>query len=182
MNPALFLDRDGTLIRDAHYCCDPADVQVLPGVAAALRRARAAGYKVVVITNQSGIGRGLYTEEDYFRVHAEFLRQLGGQDAIDGAEFSPESPATPSQRRKPAPGMLLDAAAALALDIGRSWMIGDKEIDVMAGHAAGARSILVRTGYGLQHEDGTAAEHVADDVATAIEWILSGTSPQRGGA
>jgi D-glycero-D-manno-heptose 1,7-bisphosphate phosphatase len=172
-HPALFVDRDGTLMRDAHYCSDPKDVHVFPGVPEALRRARAAGYRVVVITNQGGIGRGQYTLEDYHRVHAELVRQLGGESMLDGTYFCDVSPPIESHRRKPAPGMLLEAAEDLMLDTARSWMIGDKEIDVMAGHAAGARAILVRTGYGRNNEAGTKADHVADDLPGAVDYILS---------
>ncbi len=171
-HPALFVDRDGTLMRDAHYCRHPGDVHVLPGVPQALQRARAAGYRVVVITNQSGIGRGLYTIEDYHRVHAELLRQLGGESVLDGAYYCDVAPPEESNRRKPAPGMLLEAAGDLMLDLARSWMVGDKEIDVIAGRSAGARAILVRTGYGRDYEAGTKADYVADDLAGAVDFIL----------
>jgi len=144
---AVFFDRDGTLMEDTHYCGDPALVQVYPGVPQALRRLKDAGFAIFVITNQAGIGRGIITEEQYHAVQAEFLRQLG-PGLIDRTYYCPDAPSASSARRKPAPGMVLEAAADFAIDLAQSWMVGDKCADVECGRRAGARTILVRTGYG----------------------------------
>ncbi len=149
---AIFLDRDGTLMEEVEYCSDPAKVRLFPGVAEALRQWKAAGYRLVLITNQSGIGRGYFTLEAYHAVHRELLRQLdeAGAPPFDGAYFCPDAPPTPSLRRKPEPGMILEAAADLGIELSRSWMIGDKASDVECGRRAGTRTILVETGYGKQ--------------------------------
>jgi len=167
--PALFLDRDGVLMEEVHYCADPALVRVYPGAAEALRKARAAGFRTVVVTNQSGIGRGLMTEAQYRAVEAEFLRQLG-QGIIDASYFCPDAPGVPSARRKPAPGMVLEAAADLDLDLARSFFIGDKSADIECGRRAGARTVLVLTGYG--REQRAEPEFTAADIVEAVELIL----------
>ena len=146
---AVFFDRDGTLMRDVHYCGDPAKVEVFPGVPGALRRLHQAGFVAVVVSNQSGIGRGLITETQYHAVEREFLRQVGA-GLIDATYFCPDPPDVPSTRRKPEPGMLLDAAKELELDLARSWLVGDKSSDIECGRRAGVRTILVLTGYGAQ--------------------------------
>src|ERR1051326_9020113 len=125
---AVFVDRDGTIIHDADYCSDPKQVQVLDGAAAALRRLKNAGYKIIVITNQSGIGRGFFTEKQYRAVEAEVSRQLGN-GLLDATYFCPDVPGQPSKCRKLQPGMLLDAARDHDVDLSRSFLIGDKEID-----------------------------------------------------
>ena len=106
---AVFLDRDGTLIRDVDYCSNPKQVHVFENVPAALRRLKTKGYKLIIITNQSGIGRGFFTLDQYRAVEAEMLRQLG-DNLIDATYFCPDTPQQPSQCRKPAPGMVLQAA------------------------------------------------------------------------
>jgi D-glycero-D-manno-heptose 1,7-bisphosphate phosphatase len=170
LHPAVFLDRDGTLMEEAHYCGDPARVRVIADVPAGLRQLKDAGYRLVIITNQSGIGRGYYTVADYEAVQAR-LFELLGEGLIEATYFSPESPETPSPLRKPAPGMVLAAARDLGLDLARSWFVGDKAIDVQCGRNAGVRAILVQTGYG-RTEDATGAEFVAKDFASAVAFVL----------
>ncbi len=170
LTPAVFLDRDGTLMEEAHYCSHPDQVRIIPGVPEALRALKDAGYRLVIITNQSGIGRGYYTLADYQAVQAHFLGLLGG-GLIEATYFCPEAPEMASPRRKPAPGMVLDAARDLGLDLARSWFVGDKAIDVQCARNAGARPILVRTGHG-QAEDASEAEFVAKDFASAAAFIL----------
>jgi D-glycero-D-manno-heptose 1,7-bisphosphate phosphatase len=167
--PALFLDRDGTLMEEVHYCADPALVRVFPGAGEALRKARAAGLRTVLITNQSGIGRGLITEVQYRAVEAEFLKQLG-QGSLDASYFCPDPPDVPSTRRKPAPGMVLEAAAEHDLDLARSFFIGDKSADIECGRRAGTRSILVLTGYG--HQQRCEPDFTAADIIEAVELAL----------
>jgi D-glycero-D-manno-heptose 1,7-bisphosphate phosphatase len=169
--PALFLDRDGTLMEEVHYCADPALVRVYPGAGEALRRARAAGFRTILITNQSGIGRGLMTEAQYRAVEAEFLRQIG-QGTIDASYFCPDAPGTPSTRRKPEPGMVLEAAGEHDIDLAASFFIGDKAADIECGRRAGARTALVLTGYG--REQRVEADFTAAGIVEAVEAILAG--------
>jgi D-glycero-D-manno-heptose 1,7-bisphosphate phosphatase len=170
LSPAVFLDRDGTVIHDADYCSDPKRVQVFPGAAEALQRLRAKGFRLFVITNQSGIGRGFFTVDQYRAVEKETLRQLG-QGLIDATYFCPDVPGQPSQCRKPAPGMVLQAMREHHLDPARSFFIGDKEIDVECAHNAGVRAIRVRTGFDKM-TDGSSADWVAEDLPAAVELIL----------
>ncbi len=161
--PAVFFDRDGTLMEEVHYCADPALVRVYPGVPEALRRLQQAGFRLFVISNQSGIGRGLFTAAEYHAVEAEFLRQLG-DGLIDASYFCPDPPGVPSACRKPAPGMVFEAARDFALDLPRSYLVGDKPADIECGRRAGTRTIQVLTGYGAGqpcHADFTAADAVA---------------------
>ena len=169
--PAVFLDRDGTLMHEVNYCRDPADVRLLDGANEALRKLKAAGFTLVIITNQSGIARGLLTDADFEAVQARFFELLG-PDLIKATYMCPDGPDSTSGRRKPAPGMLLEAARDLGLDLTRSWMVGDKAADVQCGLAAGARTVLVRTGHGAG-EDAKGAHFVAKDIASAADFILS---------
>jgi D-glycero-D-manno-heptose 1,7-bisphosphate phosphatase len=166
---AVFFDRDGTLMEDAHYCGDPALVRVFPGVPEALRRLKEAGFGVFVITNQSGIGRGLITEAQYRAVQEEFLHQAG-RDWIDASYYCPDAPGVPSNCRKPEPGMVLVAAAAYHIDLAASYFVGDKCADIECGRRAGTRTMLVLTGYGSEQR--CAADLICRDAVEAVETIL----------
>jgi D-glycero-D-manno-heptose 1,7-bisphosphate phosphatase len=172
--PAVFVDRDGTIMHDADYCSDPTQVQIFPGVPEALRRLKAKGYKLIVITNQSGIGRGFFTIDQYRAVEAEVLRQLGA-DLIDATYFCPDVPGQHSSCRKPAPGMILQATREHQIDLSRSFFIGDKEVDVECGRNAEVRTIRVQTGFD-RNTDGSLADWVAKDLHHAVEIILHATS------
>ena len=167
---AVFLDRDGTLMEEVNYCNDPKRVRVFPGTVGALQRLRHAGWLTVVVTNQSGLARGKISPEQYAAVNAEFLRQLPG--GIDAVYFCADHPDSPTPRRKPGSGMLEEAARNHGIDLTRSWMIGDKEIDVECGRRAGCRTILVRTGYGAELEN-TGADFVHEDIVSASNMILA---------
>ena len=169
VKPAVFFDRDGTLIEDVDYCGDPAMVRMYAGVPDALRKLKDAGYFAFIITNQSGIARGLFSEARYHLVQAELLRQIG-DGLIDASYFCADLPGVPSARRKPAPGMVLEAAAACDIDLARSWFIGDKTADIECGRRAGTRTILVLTGYGKQQHCNP--DHVSVDVVEAIRYVL----------
>ena len=169
--PAVFLDRDGTLMQEVNYCKDAALVRLVPGAQAALQRLKCAGFRLVIITNQSGIGRGMMTAADFEAVQARLLELLG-LGLIDATYMCADGPAGESGRRKPSPAMVLEAAHDLGLDLPRSWFVGDKEIDVTCGLDAGARAILVRTGHGAT-EDAAKAHFVAKDIASAADFILS---------
>src|SRR5436309_4084464 len=171
---AVFIDRDGTIMHDADYCSDPKQVQIFEGAAAALSRLKGAGYKIIVITNQSGIGRGFFTEKEYRAVETELSRQLGN-GLIDATYFCPDVPGQPSECRKPAAGMVLQAAREHDLDLSRSFLVGDKEIDAECAHNAGVRAIRVRTGFDTM-TDGSCADWVAEDLAAATEIIIKATN------
>jgi D-glycero-D-manno-heptose 1,7-bisphosphate phosphatase len=186
MKPAVFLDRDGTVIEEVNYLCDPSQVRLLGGAAESLRALRAAGYACVLITNQSAIGRGLLTVETLDRIHDELLRHLALNGAtLDGIYYCPVVPTIESRtavehpQRKPGPGMLLRAASDLGLDVSRSWMVGDMLSDVHAGRNAGCRgTILVRTGHGDSVDDrDLAIDFIAADVAAATRIILRSDRP-----
>ena len=168
--PAIFVDRDGTIMEDADYCSDPKDVKIFPGVVDSLRRLKSHGFRLIIITNQSGIGRGIFTMEQYRAVEAEVLRQLGN-DLIDATYFCPDTPGQHSSCRKPAPGMILQATREHGIELSRSFLVGDKEVDAECGRNAGLRTIRVRTG--LQRDvTGSVADWVASDFAAAAQIIL----------
>lgn len=167
---AVFFDRDGTLMEEAHYCADPALVKVFPGVPEALHRLKEADFRVFVVTNQSGIGRGLITVPQYRAVQEEFLRQAG-RESIDASYYCPDAPGVPSNCRKPEPGMVLAAAAEFPIDLAASWFVGDKAIDVECGRRAGTRTVLVLTGYGAEQH--CAADLICGDAVEAVEQILT---------
>lgn len=176
--PAVFLDRDGTLIVERNYLSDPALVELLPGAAAFLRRLQDAGFALVIATNQSGVGRGYYTLEDMHRVNTRVEAELDRAGVrIRRTYFSPEAPEMESSTRKPLPGMLEAARDELGIDLAGSYMVGDKFADVECGRNAGVRaSLLVRTGYGREHErehaDRLGNAAVVDDLSAAADWIL----------
>ena len=152
---ALFLDRDDTLVRDAGYMSRPEQIELLPGVAEALRDARAAGFRLHLVTNQSGIGRGYYTMADALACNRRLEELLG--IGFDGVCIAPERPDEPSRYRKPSPAYLLERIAADGLDPAASWMVGDKVSDLACGLAAGVRAALVARGAtGAPREDAAA--------------------------
>lgn len=156
-------------MEEVNFCRDPADVRAIPGAAKRLAHLRRRGWAIVVITNQSGIGRGLITMAEYEAVHAELLRQLGHE--IDGAYFCADVPPNLTPRRKPGIGMIEEAVRDLGLDLARGYFIGDKTMDVQCGRNAGLCSILVRTGHGSKHL-GCGADLEARDVVEALDWII----------
>jgi D-glycero-D-manno-heptose 1,7-bisphosphate phosphatase len=170
LSAAVFVDRDGTIIEDADYCSHPKQVKVFPGVPQALRRLKSKGFKLIVITNQSGIGRGFFTLGEYRSVESEVSRQLG-HGLIDATYFCPDVPGQHSSRRKPSPGMILQAKREHEIDLTRSFFIGDKEIDVECGRNAGVRTIRVQTGFD-RDVSGSAADWTAKDLPAAAHLIL----------
>ena len=171
--PAVFVDRDGTIMQDADYCSDPQQVKIFPRVAEALRFLKSKGFKLIIVTNQSGIGRGFFTMEQYRAVEAEVLRQLG-DGLIDATYFCPDVPGQRSSCRKPAPGMIVEATREHQIDLARSFLIGDKEIDAECGRNAGVRTIRVRTGFDRE-TSGSMADWVAEDLLAATQIILDQT-------
>jgi D-glycero-D-manno-heptose 1,7-bisphosphate phosphatase len=179
MKRAVFLDRDGTIIVEKEYLCDPAQVELLPGAGRALRRLQDSGLLLFIVTNQSGIGRGYFTVKDMERVHARMLEKLEHDGVgFEKIYFAPEAPDQPSRGRKPSPQFLFDAQAEFAVALSGSYIVGDKAIDLECGWKAGVRrALLVRTGYGAKHEkslgSNAARTVVTDDLAGAAEWILN---------
>jgi len=178
-NKAVFLDRDGTLIEDRDYLSRPDEVVIYPGVPQALRALSDAGFKLVIVTNQSGVGRGYFTLADVENVHRHLLEELkrAAGVRIDGIYVAPEAPDQASRGRKPSPQFLFDARDELGIDLARSYMIGDKLIDLACGWNGGLkRALLVRTGYGAKVESQKTPELaraiVVDDFPSAADWIL----------
>ena len=158
-------------MEDVDYCRDPAQVAVFPDAAPTLRRLRARDFRLVIVTNQSGIGRGYFTEEDYGRVQNELSRQLGDH-FFEAVYHCIDTPEHATDRRKPAPGMILEAARNHGLDLPHSYMVGDSDRDIEAGRRAGlAASVLVLTGKNgdpAQCQPDFAAANLTD----AADWIL----------
>ena len=182
--PAVFLDRDGTIIVDADYLADPDRVILIPGAADAIRRLKDDGLAVVIVTNQSGIARGLYSESDYHAVAERLEHVLAAAGTpVDATYWCPHHPdfSGPCDCRKPGTGMHLRAAREHGLDPASSWYVGDKPTDLLPALALGGRGILVRTGFGRESEDRLPAGcAVADDLPAAAELILrerAGTRP-----
>ena len=174
---AVFLDRDGTIVDDPGYLRDPARVALLPGAALAIRRLADAGFRVVVVTNQSGIARGLITPDEYERVAARVAELLAAEGAaLDGVYVCPHHPdlTGPCECRKPAAGSYRRAAQDLDLDLARSVWIGDRMTDLEPARAFGGRAILVLTGLGVRVDDDLAAigVEVAPDLARAASRVL----------
>jgi HAD superfamily hydrolase (TIGR01662 family) len=165
LSPAVFLDRDGTLIRNVDYINDPRDVEIFPDVPEALRRLKAAGYRIVIITNQSGFARGRLTQEQYEAVQARTI-ELAGPGNIDATYMCPDF----GPRRKPSPEMILEAARDLHLDPSRSFMIGDKASDILCGQNAGAKTIFIQTGYAM--DEPCEPDFIAATMTEAAQWIL----------
>ncbi len=180
MKPAVFLDRDGTLNEEVDYLSDPDQLVLIPGAAAAVARLNARGIPVVVVTNQSGIGRGKYDWRDFAAVMSRMEALLAAEKARLDAVYAAahhekrqgEYAVADHPDRKPNPGMLLRAADEHDLDLSRSWMVGDKALDLEAGRRAGCRVALVRTGYGST-VDGSGADLVAADLAEVVDRILA---------
>jgi histidinol-phosphate phosphatase family protein len=179
---AVFLDKDGTLIDDVPYNVDPRLIRLAPGAAAGLRRLHEAGYRLVVVSNQSGVARGFFSETALAGVEARLrglIEEAGAE--LAGFEYCPHFAgsivaeyAVACDCRKPAPGMLLRAARRLVIDLKRSWMVGDILDDVEAGHRAGCRSILVDNGNETEWDlgPGRRPEFLADDLGDAARWIV----------
>lgn len=178
MNRAVFLDRDGTLIAEKNYLHRPEDVEVFPGAGDALKRLVDAGFKLVVVTNQSGIGRGYFTLADAERVNQRVAKEFDRHGVrFEKTYIAPEAPDQPSRGRKPSPQFLFDARDEFGLDLAQSFMVGDKLIDLECGWNAGVKqSILVRTGYGAETERESPGKleraAIVDGLPEMAAWIL----------
>jgi D-glycero-D-manno-heptose 1,7-bisphosphate phosphatase len=186
-HPAVFLDRDGTINVEKNYLYRSEDLELLPGAAEGIALLCAAGFRVIVVSNQSGVGRGYYSEDDVRKLHQHLDQVLEHYGArIDAYYYCPHHPeqGIGSYRnacscRKPLPGMLLQAAADLDIDLNNSFMVGDKLADVHAGKAAGCMPFLVRTGYGATEEcDLPLDVPVFDTLLAAAKAIVTQRSMQ----
>lgn len=174
--PAAFLDRDGTIIEDPGYLDDPEQVQLIPDAASAIRRLNEAGWAVVVVTNQSGIARGYYTEADYQAVRARVDELLADQGAkIDAHYHCPHHPSVaPCDCRKPALKHYLDAAGRFGIDLERSWCVGDRLSDLTPATRLGSHALLVLTGEGEANrvEAEMAGFEAVGDLAGAVSRMI----------
>jgi D-glycero-D-manno-heptose 1,7-bisphosphate phosphatase len=170
--PAIFLDRDGTMVEEVNFLHRPEEMRLFAFTGDALRKLKDAGFLIVVVTNQSGIGRGIYTEADMHTVHTAMQDQLGG--AIDAFYFCPHLPDAGCECRKPKLGMINDARRDLDIETEASWIVGDKKIDVETGRNAGLRSGLVLTGYGRSHVEllDDKPDAIGDDLGAVVDLIL----------
>jgi D-glycero-D-manno-heptose 1,7-bisphosphate phosphatase len=183
---AIFLDRDGVIIVNREdYVKSWDEVHFVPGAAAAIQRLNSAGWRVVMVTNQSCVGRGIVTDPFVREIHERLVAEIaesGGR--IDRVYFCPHHPEAGCDCRKPLPGMLQTAATELGIDLQQSYIIGDSLTDIQAGAAAGVKGVLVRTGHGSKHEprvaDGTAPAMpiaIVDALPEACDYLLNLTGP-----
>lgn len=170
---AVFLDRDDTISRDVPYCSRPEDLELLPMAAQAIRLLNENGFTVVVVTNQSGIARGYFTEETLGLIHQKMRRDLEAQGAfIDAIYYCPHHPDEGCECRKPSPTMVLQAARELDIELAQSYVIGDSEMDVEMGRRAGCKTVLVSPA-GEATAGKQQADFVAGDIYQAASWVIS---------
>ncbi|MBN2098774.1 MAG: D-glycero-beta-D-manno-heptose 1,7-bisphosphate 7-phosphatase [Dehalococcoidia bacterium] len=174
MQKAVFLDRDGTIARDVHYCRRVEDFEILPRVPEAIRLLNQEGYKVVVITNQSGIARGYFSEATLSLIHQKMIATLEQDDAhIDAVYVCPHHPDERCDCRKPSPALITRAAADIGIALDRSYMIGDDPKDVKAGRDAGCRTVLLTAEPTHPREElQDICDHAAADLFDAVGWLL----------
>ena len=177
--PAIFVDRDGTLIEEVNFLSRVEDLQLFPFTAEAIGMMKDAGYLVIVVTNQSGIGREIYGESDMHSIHEAIQERLSG--AIDGFYFCPHLPDAGCVCRKPGLGMIESACSDFDIDLENSWIVGDKALDVQTGVNAGINSAMVMTGYGREHRETIehSAHVVGDDLLDVVAKITNSLPSNR---
>jgi D-glycero-D-manno-heptose 1,7-bisphosphate phosphatase len=169
--PFILLDRDGTIIKEKHYLSDPDQVELLPGAAIALGQLRLLGFGLVVITNQSGIGRGYYSEDMLGKIHFRLKELLAAEGvALDAVYYCPHTPDANCNCRKPRIGLAEQAVNQFGFNLDNSFVVGDKNCDLELGQAVGATTFLVRTGYGCEVE-GSCANHGADFIVDDLRGV-----------
>jgi histidinol-phosphate phosphatase family protein len=176
--PILFLDRDGVIITERHYLRDPAAAELISGAGDALLRARERGFRLVGVSNQSGIGRGLYSEEDFRAVQQRVDELLAAAGVwLDALYYCPHAPEEKCACRKPAPGLLQEAATRFEWSTENSWLVGDKAADMEMALAADLGAIMVETGYGREQKlrlNEPARVTIVPDLSAAVAHILGG--------
>lgn len=176
MHRAVFLDRDGTIARDVPYCSRPEDFELLPGAAEGIKLLNEHVFKVVVVTNQSGIARGYFTEESLAQIHDKMGRELAKHGAhVDAIYYCPHHPDDSCECRKPKLGMLLQAASDWDIALGQSYVIGDAGADIDMGRNAGCRTILITENcLGRLHDERALhPDYVAPNISAAVQWIIA---------
>lgn len=182
---AVFLDRDGTLLKEVNYLSRKEDMELLPGIADALGRLKKAGFLLFVVTNQAGVARGRFGVETVRRVNRAFADALKAEGVeLDGMAFCPHHPdfTGPCECRKPEPGMIFSVSVGKDVDFSRSYMVGDKASDIGAGKRAGLKTVLVLTGYGAEELEilkacGDQPDHVAKDLAEFSRLVTTDNPP-----
>lgn len=170
---AVFLDRDGTMNKDVPYCRRPEDLELFPNTARAIRLLNEHGYKVIVITNQSGVARGYFTEGMLDLIHQKMLKQLAEKAAhIDGIYYCPHHPDDNCECRKPKPKMVLQAVQEHDIDLKRSFMVGDKPHDIQLGKNAGCRTVLIPDNPDETGPEECSPDYTAADIYEAALWII----------
>lgn len=176
MNKAVFLDRDGTIVPGVPgepYLDDAQKLELYPGAAKAITRLRSAGFKVVIVTNQSGVGRGLFSEERLREINARLKALLEREGAeFDALYYCPHKPDDGCLCRKPATGMIDKASEAMSISVSESYVVGDDAVDIELAGNAGAKSVLVLTGHGIETRSSAKPDMVAEGLAQAVDWIL----------
>lgn len=170
-NRAVFLDRDGTMAADVPYCSRPEDFRLFPGTAPAIRLLNEHGFKVIVITNQSGVARGYFTEETLAEIHQKMKKELAGEGAsVDAVYYCPHHPDDNCDCRKPKPALLLRAVKDFNIDLSRSFVVGDMLLDIGLGKAAGCRTVLISADN--MTDDAAKPDVVVPDILEAARAIL----------
>ena len=174
-NKAVFLDRDGTISRDVPYCSCPEDFELLPMVAEAIKLLNEHGFKVVVITNQSGVGRGYFTEAMLAKIHRKMVDELGKSGVIiDAIYYCPHHPDDDCKCRKPKPAMILQAAHELNIDLHQSFFVGDSDLDVEAGKRARCRAVLIAAD--VKKDNDNMAQSFPDAILPSLyeaaKWVI----------
>jgi len=176
INRAIFIDRDGTIAKDVPYCSRPEDFELLPRVAEGIKSVNEHGFKVVVITNQSGIARGYFTEETLAKIHDKMRRELAKQGAhIDAIYYCPHHPDGNCECRKPKPKMLLQATSDLNVDLGQSYVIGDNDMDIEMGKNVGCKTVLIgdKTKQREMNKQTPCPDYTASSVSAAVQWVIA---------
>ena len=171
---AVFIDRDGTIARDVPYCSRVEDFEIFPSVPQAIKLLNEHGLKVVVITNQSGVARGYFTEEILHQIHQRMKEELAKYGAqIDAIYYCPHHPDDGCECRKPKPMLILQAAEDLGINLTLSYMVGDMMQDIVAGKAAGCKTVLLNSDSSKEEPDTKSPDHIAPDLFKAAKWILA---------
>lgn len=176
--PAVFLDRDGTLVEEVNYLSQVDDLRLFPYTAEAVRTLKNHGFLVIVVTNQSGIARGIYTEADMHSVHEAIQHELAG--AIDAFYYCPHLPDAGCECRKPGLGMIEAAMRDFEIDLEHSWIVGDKKLDVETGQNGGFATAMVLTGYGARHHETLERppDLIVNHLGDAVEAIVASISAE----
>jgi len=173
MRKAVFLDRDGTIARDVHYCRRPEDFELLPTVPKAIRLLNENGFKVIVVTNQSGITRGYFTEETLTQIHEKMKDELAKYGArVDAIYYCPHHPDDGCECRKPGTALFRKAAQEHNIDLRSSYVVGDMQMDIDAGKALGCKTVLVTTGPQGGNDVLNSPDYFASSLLDVTKWIM----------